>query len=125
MPTDLKQPDICLFLKNIILDISLFRFFENHFQCFPPKWQLVPKSDEREAKEETKSSPKVGDEGGDRVDQLLCPGGGLLRGRPQGEEEALSFEAHSFFSSDKVVFPVLARLQAACQCRDILQICGS
>ena len=52
--------------------------FTNPVICCSKKWQAIPKSDEGEAEEKTKSSSELGDQGGKWVDQLLLPDGGLL-----------------------------------------------
>ena len=93
--------------------LNLIIFLQNNIICFSQ--QAVPKSDERESKEKTKSSSKVCNQGGDWVNQLLSLDGRLLGDCPQGEGKVFKFEANSFFSLDKVVLPVLARLQAARQ----------
>ena len=52
--------------------------FTHHIIRFSKKWQAVPKSDEREAKEKAKSSSKISHQVGKRVDQLLRLDGRLL-----------------------------------------------
>ena len=50
----------------------------------------VPDSDEREAQEETEGAANLGNQGGDGVDQLLPLHEGVVRGRPELEEEMLA-----------------------------------
>ena len=103
--------------------VNLIIFLQNNFICFAQ--QAVPKSDEWESKEKTKSSSKVCNQRGDRVNQLLSLDGRLLGDCPQGKSKLFWFQTCSFFLPNKVVFPVLARLEAARQRCDLLQICCS
>ena len=50
----------------------------------------VPDGDEGEAEEEAEGAAHLGDEGGERVDQLLLLHEGAVGGRPQLEEEVLA-----------------------------------
>ena len=50
----------------------------------------VPDSDEREAQEEAEGAANLGNQGGDRVDQLLPLHEGVVGRRPELEEEMLA-----------------------------------
>ena len=63
-------------------------------RCWFVEWEevvaSVPDSDEREAQEETEGAANLGNQGGDGVDQLLPLHEGVVRGRPELEEEMLA-----------------------------------
>ena len=114
-------------MKRLTVSVLISVFEQLSFPdpviCCSKKWQAIPKSDEGEAEEKSKSSTELGDQGGKRVDQLLRPDGGLLRYGPQRECKISSFGAgHWFLCSNKLVHPVLARFLASRQLGDILQI---
>ena len=99
-------------------------FLNNSLISCSKNWQAIPKSDEGESKEKAKSSSEFSNQGGERVDQLLRLDVGLLRDGPQRESKIFRFGAHPWFlDSNKLVLPVLTRLQAPCQLGDVFQIC--
>ena len=58
-------------VKLFMFVFTVISFFQHPFIRFSNKWQVVPKSDERDSKEKAESSSKVSHQGGKGVDQLL------------------------------------------------------
>ena len=81
----------------------------------------IPNGHEGDAKEKSKSSPKLSHKRGPRVDQLLCLHQGAVGDCPQGEEEVVGDEGADELVAHDPVLLVEARLAAPGQPGDFLQ----